>query len=232
MEQIQSKIVVVIPAYNEAPVIQKTLNEVLKFISAKDILVIDDGSSDQTAELVQALGVKVVRHVINLGCGGAIKTGLDYAVKKMQADIVVTFDADGQHDASQIQSIIEPISNHQADLVIGSRFISENLDMPWYRVLANKIANLITFILFGAKITDSQSGLRAFSRESLQKLKLESNTFEFSSEIIIEARRNKLKIIEKPINVRYTDYSLSKGQGFFRAGPKTLYKLILKRILD
>lgn len=216
------KLIVVIPAYNE----EKSIGEVLQGVKkhTNNIIVVDDGSGDKTFQIAKSFGTKVYKHVTNRGLGGALGTGIKAAVLD-QADIIVTLDADGQHDSNEIPKLIEPIKNKEADIVIGSRFL-KNQKMPIFRKLGNRFFNLFTFFVFGVRTTDSQSGMRAFNKEAAGKLSLFTNGMEVSSEIIKEIKDNNLRLKEVPIRAIYTDYSLSKGQGFL-VGLKTLLKLLI-----
>jgi len=218
------KIVAVIPAYKEATQIADVLTRTRSFVD--EIIVVNDGSPDETAEVASTHGAIVVSHVINRGLGAAIGTGFAFA-KKRGADVVITLDADGQHDPAEIPKFIEAMKGG-ADVVIGSRMLTRT-GMPWYRQVANMLGNISTLVLFGAYVTDSQSGFRAFSRAALDKIEIKTNRMEVSSELIAEAKHHGFKIVEVPIKAIYTDYSLSKGQSFF-VGIKTLFKLVLRRI--
>lgn len=218
------RIIAVIPAFNEEKTIAEVLTNTRPFVD--EIIVVNDGSSDRTAEIARAYKAVVVTHVINRGLGAAIETGFEVA-RRNSAEVVVTLDADGQHDPSEILKLIEAIERG-ADVVIGSRMISK-IGMPWYRQIANTLGNLVTFFLFGAFVTDSQSGFRAFTAYALRQIKIQTNRMEVSSELIAEAKRHKLTLVEVPIKAIYTDYSLSKGQSF-SVGLKTLVKLVLRRI--
>ncbi|NQV90360.1 glycosyltransferase family 2 protein [Candidatus Uhrbacteria bacterium] len=219
------KILAIIPAYNEATTIAEVLQKTKPFVD--DIIVVNDGSSDRTAEIARTAGVLVVSHVINRGLGAAIGTGFA-AAQKLGADAVITLDADGQHDPAEIQKFVRAMEQG-ADVVIGSRMLTGFVGMPWYRRIAQILGNLVTFFLFGAWVTDSQSGFRAFTKYALGKIEIKTNRMEVSSELIAETKRHKLTMVEVPIKAIYTDYSLSKGQSFF-VGIKTLLKLVLKRI--
>ena len=218
------KIIALIPAYNEETTIADVLERTRPFVS--EILVVNDGSRDKTAEIARAHGVRVVSHLVNRGLGAAIGTGFAEA-NKIGADVVITLDADGQHDPVEIPKFIAAIESG-ADVVIGSRMMTRT-GMPWYRQVANMLGNLSTLILFGAYVTDSQSGFRAFTRHALSLIDLKTNGMEVSSELIAEAKAHGLKIVEVPIQAIYTDYSLSKGQSFF-VGIKTLLKLVFRRL--
>lgn len=218
------KIVAVIPAYNEETTIGDVLETTRRF--ADEVIVVDDGSTDRTAFIARARGAIVTNHLINRGLGAAIGTGFALAQSR-KADIVVTLDADGQHDPAEIAKFTQAIQDG-AQMVIGSRMLTRT-GMPWYRQAANILGNLATYVLFGAWVTDSQSGFRAFTREALQKIQIKTNRMEVSSELIAEARRNGLRLVEVPVRAIYTDYSLSKGQSFF-VGLKTLLKLVVRRM--
>ncbi|OGD83128.1 hypothetical protein A2165_02000 [Candidatus Curtissbacteria bacterium RBG_13_40_7] len=207
------KAVIVIPAFNESAVIfrvLKSLPKKLSGVSTIETLVVNDGSTDTTLDEVKKAKVNIISHLLNRGAGAATKTGIDYA-KNTNADIVVTFDADGQHNPDDIQKVIDPVFKKRADLVIGSRLLKRQ-EIPFDRFVLNWIANLITLILFGIFSTDSQSGLRAFSKKAMALIDFKSDRMDFSSEILLEAKRNNLKIVEVPIRAIYTPYSRVKGQ--------------------
>lgn len=214
------KALIIVPAFNEAAVIFRVLKALpskIGGISDIDVVVIDDGSFDQTAKEAEKAGVNVIRHSINRGLGAAIKTGLSWA-KKQNADIVMTFDADGQHNPGDIPKLMSPIILKKADVVIGSRFLNKQA-IPFDRFLLNWFANFATFILYGVSSTDSQSGLRAFSKKAIDLIDFKADRMEFSSEILLEAKRNNLKVVEIPIKAVYTPYSRKKGQKNVNAFP-------------
>jgi len=218
-------LVVIIPAYNEEKNIGQVIRSVKKYTN--NIIVIDDGSQDKTFKIAMENGTKVYRHLINRGLGGALGTGIKAALSD-GADIIVTIDADGQHNPDEIPKLIKPIIVKEADIVIGSRFI-KNQKMPIFRKVGNHFFNIITFFLFGIKSTDSQSGMRAFDRRAAENLEIFTSGMEVASEIVKEVRLCKLKLKEIPIEAIYTPYSLSKGQGFI-VGLKTLIKLFILKL--
>jgi UDP-N-acetylglucosamine---dolichyl-phosphate N-acetylglucosaminyltransferase len=223
------KLSIVIPAYNEASTIGQVLKHVLSVDLPdvqKKIIVVDDGSSDKTGEIARSKGVMVVQHLMNRGLGGALGTGIEMALR-WGADVIVTFDADDQHSPDDIGKIIEPILTGRADVVIGSRMLEAG-KMPWARRIANRLANFVTWILTGIRTTDSQSGLRAFSRQTAGQIRISANRYEVSTAICGEIGRRQFRLTEVPIKAVYTPYSLSKGQGF-RVGLKTLFRLLLSR---
>lgn len=219
-------VLVVIPAYNEASTIAEVITGTCN-AGYKNIIVIDDGSSDATREIALKAGAKVYSHPINCGVGAATMTGLS-TPEADASDIVVTLDADGQHYGDDIEKIIRPIQHEQADMIIGSRFSGEN-SIPLVRMIFNKIANVISFGLSSVWLTDSQSGMRAFSRRARTLIQTQTLRFNFLTELNREASYHNLIIREVPIRVSYSTYSLKKGQNF-ATGIETLSKLILQSL--
>jgi len=223
------KLYILVPAYNEERVLRKVLNglKLQKLQNTKkEIIVINDGSADKTEEVAKKCKVTVLSHPINRGLGGALGTGLEYARVK-NADIVITFDADGQHDPKDLKRLIEPILNNKADFVIGSRLL-KNSKMPIDRKLINLVANIINYFLWSIWITDSQSGLRALSKNALKKIEIKMNKMEVASEFFKEIKKNCLRVKEIPIKAIYTNYSKAKGQKNTNA-LNILVKLLLYR---
>jgi len=223
------KTLIVVPAYNEQQVIGRTISAIktaTSTLGSRTILVIDDGSSDLTAQKAKQSGALVARHIINRGLGGALGTGLEYA-RISKFDIMVTFDADGQHDPSDIAKIIAPLTDGSADVVIGSRTKSSHGHMPWDRKLLIAMSNVLTELLFNQITSDSQSGFRAFNKQAITHIHIKTQRMEVSSEFFSEIRRLNLKMREVPIKVIYTDYSRSKGQSNTNA-LNILYKLVLR----
>lgn len=223
------KLVIIVPAFNESAVIFKVLRSLptrLRGLGV-EVLVVNDGSTDETLSEAERANVNVVSHLLNRGLGAAIKTGISWA-KNKKADIIVTFDADGQHDPRDISKVIKPILSREADLVIGSRF-KKRQKIPIDRLVLNWFANLASFFLFGVISSDSQSGLRAFSKKAIKFIDFKADRMEFSSEILLEAKRNNLRIKEVPIRAIYTPYSREKGQKNLNAFPvlaRSLVKLL------
>ena len=194
------KTVIGIPAYNEEKNIASILLR-LKNIS-EYIIVCDDGSSDLTYEIAKKLGAIVVKHKKNLGYGAAIKT-IFLKAQEINADALVTFDADGQHKIEDIDKILVPIKNNKADIVIGSRFLNDEQKISKYRKIGIKTITELTNITSGTKITDSQSGFRGYNRKTLENIKLTESGMGISTEILIKAKKSNFKIIEVPIIVSY-----------------------------
>lgn len=205
------KRLVVIPAYNEAQMIERVVSGVKSQLPGATVLVVNDGSTDATAMRARAAGARVISHLINRGLGGAIGTGLAYA-KKNGYQFMVTFDADGQHDPKDLPLAFANLQQKQADVLIGTR-INRGNKIPWDRKWLNWLANGLTLLLYGVITNDSQSGFRGFSKNAIDQIKIKTERMEVSSEIFGEIARLKLKLLEMPIKVRYTKYSRDKGQG-------------------
>jgi glycosyltransferase involved in cell wall biosynthesis len=197
------KVWIVVPAYNE----ERTIGDVLDSLKRegwRQIIVVDDGSTDRTASIARAKGAIVVSHERNMGLGAALRTGLATAREK-GADCAVTFDADGQHDSKAVRRLVSALRGK--DLVIGVRM---HLGIPLYKRFGNFILDWITF-LFSNVFIDSQSGSRAFNRRALEKIKIMSNRYDVSSEIIIQAKKRGLRIGRTRVKCFYTKYAKSRG---------------------
>ena len=207
-------IMVCIPAYNEEGRIGKIIEEANKF--GTRVIVFDDGSTDNTAEISRNNGATVLKNEKNEGYGKAISGLLRFA-KENDVDIMVTIDSDGQHDPSQIPSIISPLLNKECDIVIGSRFIREHDThrIPRYRKFGIKTITKAIQIASYNSITDAQSGFRAYNKVALTKLRLYDKGMSVSTEILIEAKNQGLKVIEVPITVGYNSENLSTHHPLF-----------------
>ncbi len=207
------KLLIGIPAYNEEKMIGKVLKSLPKKINGItdiDILVVDDGSSDNTARIAESFGAIVLTHLINRGLGGALKTIFSFA-KLKNYDLVITFDADGQHLASDIEKLVAVFFKKKVDVVIGTRWKTEK-NKPFLRYLINQCANFLTFLFFNIWTSDSQSGFRLFNKKAINKINIETDGMEVSSEFFKEIKRNRLIFAEVPISVVYSEYSQKKGQ--------------------
>jgi len=227
------KVCVIIPAYNEADVIGDVIGDVKKEFQktsySYEIVVVNDGSTDNTANVAKKAGATVVQHILNSGAGSATATGLSYA-NQNGFEIVATMDADGQHLSKDVITGIKTMAQGNIDLLIGSRLI-DSKGMSKVKVLGNRGLSFITFLLFGIKVTDSQSGLRVFSKESLQKLRWKTSGYEFCSEMLWRANQQGLKIAEFPIKAVYTEYSISKGQNNWNA-INIVKSLLIRRVME
>lgn len=229
------RVCIVIPAYNEGSVIGDVVQDIKTQLKAKkysaDVVVVNDGSKDDTAEQARKGGAKVIDHILNSGAGAATATGLSYANQKGY-DIAATMDADGQHNAEDVLRGIKEIQSQGADLLIGSRLIDASAkDMSPLKRVGNWGLSFITMLLFGVYTSDSQSGLRLYSRKALEQLRWKTSGYEFCSEMIWRANQLKLSIGEFPITVIYTDYSKAKGQNNWN-GVNILKSLVRRRLVE
>jgi len=192
-------IIACIPTYNEEKTIAKVLLKTKKYVDK--MIVCDDGSTDMSAEIAEALGAEVIRHGKNMGYGAALGT-LFRRAREAGADVMITIDADGQHDPDDIPKLVEPILNEAADIVIGSRFLTCARETPTYRKIGIKLINWVTKMK-SMKISDTQSGFRAYSRRALENLRPVEMGMGISTEILLKAEEKGLKIIEVPIRIFY-----------------------------
>ncbi len=194
------KITIGIPAYNEEKNIASIITKLKKITDS--IIVCDDGSSDMTSEISKNLGAVVISHKKNMGYGVAINSIFQKS-KEMKSDLLVTFDADGQHRVEDIEKVVEPIKNNQADLVIGSRFLDKKSDIPNYRKIGIKVITQVTNASIKKKLTDSQSGFRAYNQRVLSQISPSDIGMGISTEILIKSSSKGLRIMEVPITVLY-----------------------------
>jgi glycosyltransferase involved in cell wall biosynthesis len=229
------QIFVIIPVFNEGPMIGLVIEEVFELQEEKEesihqpdnaqdfpknmciqIVIVDDGSSDDTNSIVSKMldtkiGLHLLRHIVNLGQGAALATGIQYALSN-GAQILVTFDADGQHDPADIIRLVAPVAAGEVDVALGSRFLTGAAKIPWPRRVLLKAAVLFTGLTDHIWLSDAHNGLRALSAGAAQKIKITQNRMAHASEIVSEIARLKLRYVEVPVNVRYTEYSRHKGQ--------------------
>lgn len=217
------KVFVVIAAYNEEKKIAEVISS-LKKNNYHSIVVVDDGSEDKTYEICKKQGVFALRHIINRGQGAALKTGIDFALEK-GADIIVTFDADGQFKAEEIKRLTAPIERGEVDVCLGSRFLDKKTKVPFFKKLTLKGGILFTWLFSGIKLSDTHNGFRAFSRSAAQKIQITQDRFEHASEIIDEIAKKKIRFKEIPVTILYTKYSMAKGQSILNS-----IKIALKMI--
>lgn len=227
------RVAVVIPAYNEAQVVDEVIKKLHgSLVDAKldfEIVLVDDGSSDDTAKKAEEAGATVVRHILNTGSGGATATGLGYALRN-GFSIAATLDADGQHDPDDVVKGINLMIKGGVDLLIGSR-LSEAGNMSKVKILGNKGLSVITNVLFAINVADSQSGLRIFSQKAIKNLRWRASGYEFCSEMLWRAKQTGLVIREYPIKAIYTDYSKSKGQNNWNAF-NIVKSLVKQRVME
>jgi len=221
-------ILIVVPAYNE----EKMVGEVVKGLNEfnYEVVVVDDGSKDNTSQIAKNAGAVVLRHFINRGQGAALQTGFDYA-KKVGADIVVTFDADGQNKPEEVAKIIEPLLIGQIDVALGSRFMERKSNVPLIKKIVLRGGILFERLFVGVKLSDAHNGFRAFSKKAINLIELNQDKMAHATEVIQEIKKHKLKFQEVPVTMRYTEYSKQKGQSVFNS-IKIVSDLFLSKVIS
>jgi glycosyltransferase involved in cell wall biosynthesis len=200
---------IVIPAFNEESVIGAIVTELRA--AWTHVVVIDDGSTDRTGEAARAGGATVLTHLINRGQGAALQTGISYALEQ-GAEYVVTFDSDGQHRGEDIPALLAPLQTGAADVALGSRFLGATEQMPLRRRILLQAAILFTRFASGVHFTDTHNGLRAFTRSAASRIELQMDRMAHASELLDQIVAARLRHVEVPVVVRYSDYSMGKGQ--------------------
>ena len=221
-----ANIFIVIPAYNESSRIEFVINA-LQALGFDQLIVVDDGSHDSTPELASNAGAIVLVHPFNLGAGAATLTGIEFALER-KADWIVTLDADGQHAAEDVISLIRTAKETQADVVVGTRFLKGMGQAPISRIVFNRIANGLTWMLSGQYCRDSQSGLKCIHSSFAKKIKFRFSHFEFCTELFQIISREKATFTEIPVQTIYTKESLRKGQNFWN-GLRMAYRLFMSQ---
>jgi len=204
-----AQVFVVIAAYNEAKIIARVVSEVAR--AGYRVVVVDDGSADDTADCALAAGAAVLPHPFNLGQGAALQTGIDQSVAH-GAQFVVTFDADGQHRVSEIPRLTDALVRERADFVLGSRFLGRAPNLPPLRRLMLQAATLFTRLTTGLQVTDTHNGLRAMTGRGAAAIRLRQNRMAHASEFLSQIGSSGLRYVERPVTIEYTAYSLAKGQ--------------------
>ena len=229
-QEIDKKILLIMPAYNEEKTIAPLILEAEKYVD--EILVVDDGSKDHTAEIAQRMGATVIKHPENMGKGIALKSGFTYALKN-NPNIVITMDADGQHDPKFIPQLIQPIIENKADIVIGSRYVKgASMDAPLYRRIGLRIVNLLNKKIANLKVKDTQSGYRAYTLNAVKIIsQYESSGYGVETEQLILAQKHKLRIIEIPIKVTYRGLEKTSKKHPVKHGGE-LISTIIKLIVE
>jgi len=206
-----SQLWVVIPAYNESEAIRSVVVDLL----ARDysVVVVDDGSKEPLIDVLRGTSVHLLRHAINLGQGAALQTGIRYALEQ-GAEIIVTFDADGQHQSADIAPLIAPIVEGRAEVALGSRFAAGGRAINISRSKRAVLGLAIVFTRWstGLAVTDTHNGLRALSRKAAERLHITQNGMAHASQILQRIATRRLSFVEVPVTVVYTEYSVRKGQ--------------------
>jgi len=244
MKYTDKKIFFVIPAYNEGKSIGRVVNE-LKKAGYNNIVVIDDSSKDNTYAEAKKRKAIVLKHIINRGQGAALRTGIDYALKN-GAEIIVTFDSDGQHRIEDLEAMLGPVVKGEVDVTLGSRFLKKQADlksagpknqrdsletdMPFSRKILLKGSILVQWVFYGVKLSDAHNGYRVLSRRAAEQIRIDSDRMEHASEIVEEIMKKKIKYKEVPVVIRYSGYSMKKGEASFFGAVKILFKMVIRRI--
>ncbi len=216
IHRLREEVFVVIPAFNEETCIEEVAREV--GAAYPQVIVVDDGSLDGTQAAARRGAKFVLRHTLNRGQGAAIQTGIEFALRA-GAKYIVTFDADGQHCVEDIAALVAPVASGEWDVALGSRFLGQAHGLPSGRRLTLKLGVLFTRMTSGARLTDTHNGLRCFSRRAAEQIEITLDGMAHASELIDLIVRSGMRYQEVPVTVRYTDYSLAKGQssrGAFR----------------
>ena len=207
-------VAIIVPAYNEGRIVAKNLRQILK--KFKYVICIDDGSKDNTVREAERSGVIVLTHCMNLGQGGAIQTGIDYALT-LPVDYFCTFDADGQHLLSDAERMLNILKKKKLDIVIGSRFLGKAKNIAKTKKRLLKLAVRFSNMTSGLKLTDTHNGLRVFNRYVAETIELKELSYQHASEFIDKIAKNKYLYEEAPNTIIYTEYSRTKGQSTLNA---------------
>ena len=221
------QVFVVIAAYNEAKNIKNVIDRLM--VKFPNVVVVDDGSSDGTESLVARSNAFLLRHITNRGQGAALQTGIQFALLK-GADIIVTFDADGQHDERDIDALVQPILRGECDATFGSRFLGHAHNIPLSRRVILKIGILFTWAVSGVRVSDIHNGLRALSRHAASSLHITMDRMAHASEMFDQIIRSGWRYREIPVNIYYSRESLAKGQSSWQA-LKIASQVLLKKII-
>jgi len=200
---------VVVPAFNEGPRLGATLGALRR--TYENIVVVDDGSRDATSAIAAEHRVWRLQHMFNCGQGAALRTGIEFALQR-GAETIVTFDADGQHAADDIDRLVAAVACGEREVALGSRFLGRTVDLPPVRRRVLRMGVLFTRLVSRMRVTDTHNGLRAFSREAALRIRIRQNRMAHASEILDEIARHGLRYCEVPVTVRYSRETLAKGQ--------------------
>jgi glycosyltransferase involved in cell wall biosynthesis len=220
---------VIIPAFNEGQVIGSVLQELCQY--GYKVVVIDDGSTDDTTAQALHHPVTVLRHLTNLGQGAALETGLRYVTSMADEGVVVTFDADGQHHVEDISRLVTTLQESGCDVVLGSRFLdgARVESITWQRRALLKLATWFTRVTTGLKLTDTHNGLRVFTLEAARKIHITQNGMAHASELLSLIADLKLSYSEAPVTISYTAYSTRKGQSVWN-GLNILWDIMMGKM--
>ncbi len=225
-----NSVFVIIPFYNENTVIREVIESLAPY--NYQIVLVDDGSAKSPIDILTGIhSVSFLHHKVNLGQGASIQTGIDFALQK-GAEWLVTFDADGQHLSSDIQSLLEPLQNSEADICIASRFLEKGRhNATRGRKITLKAGRWVNYFFTGLFLSDAHNGLRAMNRMAAEKFSLKENRMAHATEFLIAIKKNKLRYKEIPASVVYSDYSRKKGQSVF-SSIRIFFDLVLHKLFE
>ena len=203
-------IYVIVPAFNEQNVIKDIINNLLKKFS--NVIVINDGSNDKTLEIINDLDIKILSHEINLGVGAAVQTGFDYVSNISDAKAVITFDADGQHLVDDAVAMAKEILICDEGIIFGTRFPKHSKNIPKVKRIVLKLIARITDLVTGVTLSDAHNGLKAYKVSTIKELELQFSSYSYESELITQVAKKKIDYKEMPTDIKYTNYSIKKGQ--------------------
>lgn len=206
---------IIVPLFNEGQVIGSVIESVREVFP--NIVCVDDGSRDDSAELAHLAGAHVVSHPFNLGQGAAIQTGLEYALQFADAEYFVTFDADGQHSVDDAWRMVKRLASEPLDVVIGSRFLDDRTEVSRLKGLVLRTAAFFESRIAGMQLTDAHNGLRAMNRLVASSLNITQNRMAHASEITNQIGKAKFRYAEEPVHIEYTTYSMAKGQSLWNS---------------
>ncbi len=215
-EELSKKTAIVIPLYNEERVIEDILLELKDKYPKCSIIVVDDSSTDNSYKKACIKDIYLLKHSVNLGQGAALQTGIEYA-KELGCSYVVTFDSDGQHNPDDIEPFVKRVDKGDVDIVLGSRFLGTTENMPTRKKYLLKLSRFFTWLTTGIWLTDSHNGFRAINIEKFPNFEITQNRMAHASEIISIIKNLKMRYIEMPCHIRYTDYTLQKGQSMWNS---------------
>ena len=226
MIQSSEGVYIVVPAYNESSAVHEVVRDLRT--EFPNVIVVDDGSADATSKEAARAGAVVLRHAINRGQGAALQTGIEYAIRR-SADVIVTFDADGQHRVEDVHRLLEALERDNADIAVGSRFLGLRSNVPALRRMLLRVAARFMRFTSGVALTDAHNGLRALKRGAAERIELTLDGMAHASEIVDQIRTLRLRVTEVPVVIHYSEYSMRKGQSGLAAF-RIAFDYLMKRI--
>jgi glycosyltransferase involved in cell wall biosynthesis len=221
----QSDVWLVVPVYNEATVIADVVREARK--TFPNVVCVDDGSKDDSAEQIRLGGAHLVRHPVNLGQGAALQTGVEYARAQPGAKYFVTFDADGQHRVEDVERMVARLREEPVDIVVGTRFHGDIDHIPALKRVVLKTVVFLSPTLRKLKLTDAHNGLRVFNKTVADGMNITLNGMGHASQIVEMVKAKKWRVAEEPVTILYTEYSMAKGQSLIN-GVNILFDTVLR----